>query len=292
MKSRSSEFKAGEDRARAAAPVAAFCRQAFEGIACTLHIGDLLIGPNLIMIGMICGWFQGLSPAQVEAGTPSRRTGRAAKPWLSAVSTIVSKGKRSMGLTSEQVHWIFGGVLVAASSMLLLREARRLDWPAVDYLLPVLLAVFGMELLLDPLVHGDAAPANYAAETAQHFTLGILLLATSAAELLRVARGWRGLAGRLPLAAALAAAAGAFLFHAQHDSEAPMILLMTQHRMIGATLGAAALAVLIGRSQSDDSGYPPALPFLMLLLGAQLLIYTEGGSLMAGSPRHLQEHGG
>lgn len=184
-----------------------------------------------------------------------------------------------MELTSEQVHWIFGGVLVAVSAIYLLRDWRGRDWPRLDYLLPGLLALFGIEMLLDPLVHGNAAPGNYAAETAQHFTLGLLLIATSAAELLRVARGWRGPAARLPLAAALVAAAATFLFHAQHDSAAPMILLVTQHRMIGATLAVAALAVFVSMRQAGrDVRYPPALSLLMLLLGAQLLIYTESAS--------------
>lgn len=182
-----------------------------------------------------------------------------------------------MELTSEQVHWIFGGVLVVAAALLALRDVKRLDWPKLDYLLPGLLALFGIEMLLDPLVHGSAAPGNYEAETAQHFTLGILLIATSVAELFRVARGWQGLAARLPLAGALVAAAGTFLFHAQHDSAAPMILLVTQHRMIGATLAVAALAVIIGQRNGRAGAHPPALAMLLLLLGAQLLVYTEGG---------------
>lgn len=189
-----------------------------------------------------------------------------------------------MGLTSEQVHWLFGGVLVAASGLLMMRESNRLGWRWLDYLLPGLLALFGAEMLLDPLVHGDAAPADYAAETAQHFALGFLLIATSGAELLRVARQWEGIAVRLPLTAALAAAAATFLFHAQHDSAAPMILLVTQHRMIAATLVVAAVAVLFGASGSrTGGGRPSALSLLMLLLGLQLLIYNETVSTVHGA---------
>lgn len=188
-----------------------------------------------------------------------------------------------MGLTSEQVHWIFGGVLVAASALFLLRDSGRLGWRWLDYLLPGLLALFGIELLLDPLVHGDAAPANYAAETAQHFTLGLLLIATSGAELLRVLRNWQGTAARLPLTAALAAAAATFLVHAQHDSGAPMILLVTQHRMIAATLAVAAAAVLFGASgRQQGADRPSPLSLLMLLLGLQLLIYNETASSVHG----------
>ena len=184
-----------------------------------------------------------------------------------------------MGLTSEQVHWIFGGVLIAITATLILRDIGKIQARWVDYLVPGLLAAFGTEMLVDPLVHGGAAPENYAAETAQHFALGLLLIGTSIAELLRIRRGGEGFVWRLPLAAALAISAATFWLHAQHDSDAPMILLVTQHRMIAATLAAASIAALIGLSPDNPGRHPPALAYLMLVLGAQLLIYTEGNSL-------------
>lgn len=188
-----------------------------------------------------------------------------------------------MNLTSEQVHWIFGGVLIAATAVLILRDTGRISARWVDYLLPGLLAAFGIEMLVDPLVHGAATPANYQAETGQHFTLGLLLIAAAAAEAMRTWRGGTGFAWRLPLAAALAIAAAAFWFHAQHDSNAPMILLVTQHRMIAATLLVCAVAALIGFSEAGRVRRPPALAFLAMILGLQLLVYSEGGSLF-GTP--------
>lgn len=187
-----------------------------------------------------------------------------------------------MGLTSEQVHWILGAVLIGVTSLLILRDLGWLRGRWLDYLLPALLAAFGLEMLLDPLVHGDAAPANYGKETAQHLMVGLLLAAAAGAELLRTRRRGEGLLWRLPLAGALAIAAGVFFFHAQHDSNAQMILLMTQHRMIGATLAVAALAALIEFTGGRRSSRSPALAYLMLLLGAQLLIYTEGNSIIPG----------
>lgn len=184
-----------------------------------------------------------------------------------------------MGLTSEQVHWIFGAVLISVTVLLILRDTGRIAGRWVDYLVPLLLAAFGLEMLLDPLVHGDAAPANYAAETAQHFGLGLLLIGASAAEFARAWRGGTGVLWRLPFAGALAIAAVTFWVHAQHDSAAPMILLVTEHRMIAATLAVSAVAALIGSGHGETSRQPPAIGFLMLLLGAQLLIYTEGNSL-------------
>lgn len=188
-----------------------------------------------------------------------------------------------MNLTSEQVHWIFGAVLLAVTAALILRDAGHLRARWIDYFVPALLAAFGLEMLFDPLVHGDALPANYAAETAQHFVLGLLLLGAAMAELMRTYRNGEGLLWRLPLAAALAVAAAAFWVHAQHDSSAPMILLVTQHRMIAATLAVAAVAALAGLGEGRPSRQPPALAFLAVLLALELLVYTEGGSLF-GTP--------
>lgn len=198
-----------------------------------------------------------------------------------------------MNLTSEQVHWIFGGVLLLVTAVLILRDAGRIRARWVDYLVPGLLFAFGIEMLVDPLVHGAAAPANYAAETAQHFGLGMLLIGAAGAELLRTWRKGEGLLWRLPLAAAAAVAAVAFWLHAQHDSGAPMILLVTQHRMIAVSLAVTAVAALIGFPTSRETRQPPAIAFLMVVLALQLLVYTEGGSLF-GRPwiMAMPTHGG
>lgn len=196
-----------------------------------------------------------------------------------------------MGLTSEQVHWIFGAVLLVTTAVLILRDVGKIRMRWVDYLVPALLAAFGTEMLLDPLVHGDAAPGNYAAETAQHFALGLLLIGAAAAEFIRTLRRGEGFLWRLPLAAAAAIAAVAFWVHAQHDSSAPMILLVTQHRMIAVTLAVTAVAALTGLPEGRESRHPPALAFLMVLLGLQLLVYTEGGSWF-GTPWATHMHSG
>jgi hypothetical protein len=143
-----------------------------------------------------------------------------------------------LSFTSEQVHWIFGAVLAATGTLLLLRAVSVLKdrWP--DYIVPSALAVFGAEFALDPVVHGEAMPANYAAEMTQHLVLSAVLLVASAAEFVRLARSGQSAAWRLPLVAALAITAGILALHAQHG-QVPMLLLVTQHRMIAATLVAA-----------------------------------------------------
>ena len=103
-----------------------------------------------------------------------------------------------MNLTSEQVHWILGAVLAAAGLLLIFRSLALLKGRWVDYVVPSTLVLVGIELALDPLVHGEAAPAGYAAEVTQHFILSGLLLASSIFEFLRVARRRRSLAWRLP----------------------------------------------------------------------------------------------
>lgn len=198
-----------------------------------------------------------------------------------------------MGLTSEMVHWIFGTALTAGAALLVLRAMGTVKGRWVDFVVPSLLGLFGIELLLDPLVHGTAAPGNYAKETAQHFALGGLLIASAAAEGVRVLRHGKSLAWRLPLAVALSIAAGVFIFHAQHDSDVPMLLLMTQHRIIGATLLVAALAVLL--TSTEEAGVERrslAFPLIMLTLGAEFLIYTEGGSILNWTDPAAAAHNG
>lgn len=193
-----------------------------------------------------------------------------------------------MGLTSEQVHWIFGAALLGLGALLLLRALGGLQGRGFEYLIPAGLLAAGVEMSLDPLVHGRASPGGYGAETAQHLALGAVFVACGAAEALRVRLGKTTRAWRAPLVVALLVAAGVFAGHAQHDSPAPMILLVTQHRVIAATLLAAALALVL--APPDLGRRAIGFPLLVLVLGAQFLLYSEGttifGPLPAMSPGH------
>lgn len=184
-----------------------------------------------------------------------------------------------MNMTSEQVHWLFGAGLVVFALAMLLHAERgiRSRWP--EYLVAAALLVFGLALIFDPLLHGAAAPRDYAAETAQHIGLGLLLLAGSGAEFYRIARRRRGLVWRLPICLILLAASAAFFTHAQHGADVPMLLLVTQHRFIGATLLVMAIGGLLSSDKREEAP-SPAPGLLTLLLGLELLLYTEGRSLI------------
>ena len=187
-----------------------------------------------------------------------------------------------MSMTSEQVHWLFGAGLVIFALAMLLHAERgiRSRWP--EFLVAAALLVFGLALIFDPLLHGAAAPRDYAAETAQHIGLGLLLLAGSGAEFYRIARRRRGLVWRLPICLILLAASAAFFTHAQHGADVPLLLLVTQHRFIGATLLVMAIGGLLS-SDKREGAPSPAPGLLTLLLGLELLLYTEGRSLL-GNP--------
>lgn len=187
-----------------------------------------------------------------------------------------------MTLTSEQVHWIYGALLAAGAVLLILREYRYLESTWLDYVTPALLLLFGVEMLMDPLVHGAAVPTNYAKETAQHFALGLMWIGTAGAEILRLKRKGEGWPWRLPLAAALMMASGILALHAQHDSSAPMALLMAQHRVIAATLALASFASLV-LPPAAGARPPSAFAVLILLLAVELLLYTEGRSIFGES---------
>jgi uncharacterized membrane protein HdeD (DUF308 family) len=183
-----------------------------------------------------------------------------------------------MNFTSEQVHWIFGTMIASSAVLLVLRESGRLSGGWLNFVTPSLLLLFGIEMLVDPWVHGSAAPSNYAAETTQHFILGLLLIGSAVAEMVRVKRRGEGWLWRLPFAGTLMIAAGVFAFHAQHDSPAPMTLLIAQHRIIAATLGLASLAFLFAPPREGGRA-PSAFSVLVLLLGFELLLYTEGNTI-------------
>ncbi|MCX7587301.1 hypothetical protein [Phenylobacterium sp. 58.2.17] len=196
-----------------------------------------------------------------------------------------------MGLTSEHVHWIFGAALIAVASLQIWRAHGKLTSRWLDFVVPLALVLFGLEMALDPLVHGAAKPGGYGAESAQHLVLGLILILGAAVEVVRVRKGLMTLAWRMPLILAVLIAAGLFAFHAQHDADAPMLLLMTQHRVIAATLLAAALALLISPLDGPDAGpRPVAFPLIILILGAQFLLYTEGRTIFSPADQMPARH--
>lgn len=184
-----------------------------------------------------------------------------------------------MNMTSEQVHWLFGAGLVAVSLAMLLHAEGFIKsrWP--QFLVAGALLVFGLALIFDTFLHGTAAPQDYGAETAQHIGLGALLLLASGVEFFRMAKRRNGLIWRLPIILILLAASAAFFTHAQHSADVPMLVLVAQHRFIGATLLVMAVGALLSSDRKE--GAPSAAPGLLtLLLGLELLLYTEGRSLL------------
>lgn len=57
-----------------------------------------------------------------------------------------------------------------------------------------------------------------------------------------------------------------------------MLLLVAQHRVIAATLALASLTFLFAPPLAGGRA-PSAFSILILLLGLELLLYTEGGSV-------------
>jgi hypothetical protein len=184
-----------------------------------------------------------------------------------------------MSLSSEQVHWIGGAATVVVAVSLLLREAgivsnRRLDW-----LLPVFLALYGMESFVDPWVHGTAIPAHYGSESSQHVIQGSAMLAAGIVEALILygalnSRGWLA-----ALPAALVVLGLVFLFHAEHGASVPPLVIQVQHRAFALTLlvAAATRALLLLPGQGAKTLASGWL-ILLLLFGLELLTYTEHGS--------------
>lgn len=195
-----------------------------------------------------------------------------------------------MGLTSEQVHWIFGAALMLIGALLLCRACGRLNSRWLDFVIPAGLIAFGVEMALDPFVHGSAAPGGYAAESGQHLVLGAILILCAGVETVRVWKDRKSLMWRAPLIAGILTAAAVFAFHAQHSSAAPMLLLITQHRVISATLAAAALSLFLSPRGDPAARRPIAFPLLVLLLGAEFMLYTEGRTIFGNADNVPASH--
>lgn len=197
-----------------------------------------------------------------------------------------------LGLSSETVHKVYGAGILGISSALLLEEVGAYDRDEVRYAVPGLALASGALLTIDPLLHGKAAPSNYAAETRQHMTLGGLLLATGGVDLAHEA-GWVDhWSWGLWLPAGLLATSASFFFHAQHGDPSQHALMGAQHRILGATIAVAAVAKGLS-IVPDETGNAARWPELRAawmaaagLAGIQLLLYTEGEPPAPGHGGH------
>ena len=183
-----------------------------------------------------------------------------------------------MQFTSEQVHWLFGGIITALALALLalsLRERRRVT----SFIVPIAFIVAGAALVFDLMLHGSIAPAYYAAEAAQHVTLGALLILVGLAELVPLLTGWTGFVWRLPTVGALFVAGAMFFLHEQHSTGAPMATMVVQHRFFGVTLAFAGVARLWAIVSGQDSDRDRTWLFLILIFGIALLLYSEADTM-------------
>lgn len=197
------------------------------------------------------------------------------------------------GITSETMHHLYGGAIFALSTTLLVEDAGAFDAPGLRYAVPGLTMTAGALLTIDPLLHGAAAPKNYGAETRQHLLLGGMLFAVGSIDLAHEARWLDHWSWGLALPAGMLAASASFLFHAQHGDLAQHELLQTQHRLLGATIGVAAIAKGLAVVPASDGAAERRWPELQTvwiaaagLAGVQLLLYTEGARPTAKQHEH------
>jgi hypothetical protein len=181
-----------------------------------------------------------------------------------------------MNLTSEHVHWLGGAAVVIVATALLLREAAILSAAWIAWLLPIFFALYGVESLVDPWVHGAAAPANYGAETTQHVVQGSAMLVAGVIEglVLRGTLTTRAWSAAIPIA--LAVVAVVFLIHAHHTAPVSALVIKVQHRAFALTLLLAAGVRMLAMMPGDAARrLAPGWLFLFLLFGLEMLTYTE-----------------
>lgn len=182
-----------------------------------------------------------------------------------------------MELSSQTVHQIGGLVfillaLVSSYRVLVHGKLRMPEW-----LLAGLFVAYGIESFVDPLVHGTAAPANYAAESAQHLVQGALLVLAGVLEILRLSGVLKGRIWMAVVPVGLVGFGGVFLFHAQSGTDAEAMVLMTvQHRAFGLSLWVAAGArALADFMMPDDRAAVMGWISALMVFGLLLLTYRD-----------------
>lgn len=189
-----------------------------------------------------------------------------------------------MQLSSEQIHWIDGALVVLFSVALIALEMRRHSFNWTKFFVPAGLLILAAGLIFDPLFHGSAVTESFEREIGQHFWLGLILTPAAAIETGLAFGLLRGKFWRMILPLALTLVGAGFFFHAQHQADASAMLLMTQHRIMGATLALAGATKAVNEFVTDENKeFKLVWLFLLLLFGIELLLYTEGNSIFGQS---------
>lgn len=182
-----------------------------------------------------------------------------------------------MNFSSEQVHWIYGALISIVSVALIVINVRPYSSTRAQQLIVTTIFLLAFGLLIDPLIHGNRLPANYSLEMQQHNFLGVLLIGLGITEFLNLKKIINSSLWNLLLPLSLLTAGIIFFFHAQHDSNVPMLLLMTQHRIYGITLIIAGICKLLS---FKSSSFAISWLICLLIFGFELLLYTEGSMLI------------
>lgn len=199
-----------------------------------------------------------------------------------------------MALTSEEFHWIFGGLVAALGIVLFGAELSPSRKASIRFALPVGLIAGGAMVAADPLFHGSASKAN-PTETAQHIAFGVGMLLVGFIELQCARQRLTTVVWSLALPAFLVVVGIAFLRHAQHEAAAPPLVLIVQHRLHGIALIAAgvtrAAAEIRGERATPIRG---AWLVAVVIFGVEFLVYTESdaGGGHGGAPPGASGHEG
>lgn len=194
-----------------------------------------------------------------------------------------------MRLSSEQVHWINGALIVIFSLASIALETRRRDSKSIKFFVPAGVFVLAAGLVFDPLFHGRSVTESFQREIRQHFWLGVILTPAAAVETGLAFGLLRGKLWRMILPLALVLVGAGFFFHAQHQADVPALLSLTQHRIMGATLALTGITKAINEfGAGENKEFKLVWLFLLLLFGLELILYTEGNSIFGRSGgRHI-----
>jgi hypothetical protein len=186
-------------------------------------------------------------------------------------------------LTSEQIHWILGGIIVVIAVLWLLYKSGVVPSPHVRYAIPLGLCALGLETFVDPILHGSVT-VHSPHETRQHVAMGVLAFAAGAVEFFRLKGRMKHRAWGLVFPSVLGIIGFLFLFHSQHGGPGPALVLTVQHRFMGITLLLAGIMKALEETSSQRTeAFNVSWAVLLLLFGLEFIFYSEGGSIFGGT---------
>jgi hypothetical protein len=198
---------------------------------------------------------------------------------------------------SNAAHVAEGTIIAAVALLVLAEQVRASQRPFRLFSWPTLVLFAGVFLLGYLLIpwHGPSmATAQWSfifsdPQQRQHVWIALALVASGLLEIVSRRTGVASLRYGFPVGLALIGAA--FLSHAQHGTSAAVQRAVIIHRLLGASLLAAAALALAARSGSRAKWLHYAWPLMLIITALLLFLYREPAGAYKSVTDHVRMQG-